>query len=220
MQIKAAGARRARGFSLIELLVVVSIILIVAAIAMPSILTAMDDVRLHSSMRDVIGLMQQSRETGVKNNKFYTILTTGNGNRTVYVDLSGDGAWQPNSQNCPGANCVLPEPAIQLPGNVTWTAAGAPNFQLNLAGNNFAPQAPTVMPSFNARGLPCIVAGNTCNSHSGAMVQGTSGANIAFLYYFSQQRTFGPQGWAAVTVSSAGRMKAWFYQASTNSWSQ
>jgi prepilin-type N-terminal cleavage/methylation domain-containing protein len=208
---------RVGGFTLIEVLVVVAIILVVSAIAIPGIMQAMDGVKIRSSMRDVVGLMQQARQTAVKFNTYYS-LGQANGGQTIYVDMVKDGVYQSAAQNCPGPNCVPTEPAVQLPLNVTWTTAGAPAFNNAVLGPNFNPQPANVPPSFNARGLPCIIVGAACNSRSGAAVAGASGANVGFLFYFRQQRAFGGVGWAAVSVSPAGRMKVWFYEPATGAW--
>lgn len=215
MQSMAAGARRTRGFSLIELLVVVGIIMVVAAMALPNIMTAMDNVRMHSAMRDVIGLMQQARQTAVKDNRFYTLRQNPNDRNTIFVDFSNDGFLQSNA--VAGPPVQPPEPAVQLPARLTYQAGGFPVFNNALVGANFVPQA--AWPSFNARGLPCVVQGVACNSHAGAVNPGQSGASVNYICYFSEQRTFGPVAWSAITVSSAGRMKAWFYDTATGRWS-
>ena len=217
MKIDSLRPRRWQaGFSLIELLIVIAIILVVSAMAMPSIMVSINQIQLRSSMRDVIGLMQQARQSAVKNNAFYRLGVSGN---TVYIDFNNDGIFQSGGANCPGANCTPPEFAVQLPNNVTLQPNGAPAFPNALAGANFNPQPVNVPPAFNARGLPCVIVAGACNSRSGAAVPGASGANVAFLYFYTQQRTFGPQGWAAITVTPAGRMKSWMYEPRTATWS-
>jgi len=192
-------SRRERGFTLIELLIVVAIMLVISAMAMPRIMNAMDDIRLRSATRDVISLMQQARQAAIKQNAFYQM---GNQGQIIYVDLDGNGGYN-NS-----------EPSIQLPYTLTLTQAGAPAWNPQPAtalGPNFVPLNNTP-PAFNARGLPCQLGGGNCVTRVG-------GNNVAFLFYFTQTRTFGGAGWAAVTVNPAGRMRAWFYEPRTGFWS-
>jgi prepilin-type N-terminal cleavage/methylation domain-containing protein len=190
---------REGGFTLIELLVVVAIMLVISAVAMPRIMNSMDDIRLRSASRDVIGLMQQARQAAIKQNAFYQM---GLQAQTVYIDLDGDGTYNNN------------EPSVQLPYTMTITQAGAPAWNpqpLTALGPNFVP-LPNTPPAFNARGLPCQLGGGNCVTKVGAN-------NVAFLFYFSQTRTFGGVGWAAVTVNPAGRMRVWFYEPRPGIWS-
>src|SRR4051812_24616549 len=77
------------GFSLIELIVVMAIVMIIAAIAMPKIQGVMEGVRLRSTVTDVNGLVQQLRIQSVRSNRTTAIrtlaATPGNG-VTLYID--------------------------------------------------------------------------------------------------------------------------------------
>src|SRR5258708_30902676 len=59
---------RTGGFSLIELLIVVFVVMVVAAIAVPNVLLAVSNLRLRASAGDLAGLMQQARIMAAKNN--------------------------------------------------------------------------------------------------------------------------------------------------------
>jgi Tfp pilus assembly protein FimT len=52
---------RTSGFSLLELLIVVFVVMVVAGIAIPNILSAVANVRLRASAGDLAGLMQDAR---------------------------------------------------------------------------------------------------------------------------------------------------------------
>src|SRR5258708_27234191 len=62
--------RRGRigGFSIIELLIVLFVVMVIAAIAIPNILLAVSNIRLRASAGDLAGLMQQARIMAAKNN--------------------------------------------------------------------------------------------------------------------------------------------------------
>src|SRR6476469_2772824 len=67
------GARWKRGFSLLELLIVVGIGITIVAIAMPSFINAFYSIRLKSAASNLSSLMQQARIQAARQNKIYTI---------------------------------------------------------------------------------------------------------------------------------------------------
>ena len=216
--MKSSANKRTQGFSLIEVLVVVAIMLVVAAMALPNVMKGLDDIKLRSSMRDVIGLLQQARQTAVKNNTYYTMGQAGVNNNLIYVDINKNNAYDAYAN---GNNPQYPpEPTVMLPNSITLTNAGAPAFNNVLVGANFNPVVNAGPPSFNARGLPCVMVGAACSSHTGGVIQGQSGANVGFLFFFKQQGSFGAVNWAAIAITPAGRMESWYYEPRTGAWAQ
>jgi hypothetical protein len=59
----------------------------------------------------------------------------------------------------------------------------------------------TTDPSFNSRGLPCAYSSGVCT-------------NAAFIRYFKDNRIGGSGGWAAISMTPAGRIKRWFWNGS------
>src|SRR6267143_6987867 len=105
---------RTGGFSLIEILIVLFVVMVVAAIAVPNVMLAVSNIRLRASAGDLAGLMQQARILAAKNNANYAIrYGTVNGARIAYVDLNGNSAFDNG------------EPMTQFSGT-TVAAAGAP----------------------------------------------------------------------------------------------
>ncbi len=63
----------ARGFSVIELLVALGVLLVVAVIGIPSLLSQLARVRLESSANDVANLIRQTRLRAIRDNQQYTV---------------------------------------------------------------------------------------------------------------------------------------------------
>ncbi len=188
------SARRARfGFSVLELLVVLSILLIVGALAVPNFLNIIANSRLRSGMGSLSGLLQDCRMTAVKKNRImsthFSVMAHG---PVAFVKLATDASGITSS-----------DPQVQLGAPVTKvtspTGTGAPT-ALTSATLGFTPQ--TDDPSFNPRGLPCNWNGAAC------------AGNVGFVYYFTDTRPLNKNGWAAVSVSPAGRVKTWFWNGS------
>ena len=203
--------KRQSGFSLIELLVVIAIIMVVAAMATPNVMTAINNIRLRSAASEVAGLLQQCRQAAVRNNRYYTIKpATVTGARAAYVDL--------NYNNTFDNAAPAPEPLIQFPANVSVVSSGAPNTG-NLISNccsTFTPQNASTLPSFNARGLPCVGPGGwPPPANSVCNIRDAGNNTVGFVYYMNQTRPFGALGWAAVSVTPAGRIRVWTYSGST-----
>lgn len=175
------------GFSLIELIVVITIILIVSAIAVPTLINTVADVRLRSSASTLQGQVQLLRMRAVNDNKPYRLkMATQAGTLMAYLDLNANDSYD-------GA-----EPAVGLAKDVTVATSGNPTMPsttLNTTGwINPATSATNLW--FNARGLPCDGVG-ACNAPKG------------YIYFLSQARNMGTTAWAAVSVTPAGRVRVW-----------
>jgi prepilin-type N-terminal cleavage/methylation domain-containing protein len=190
------------GFSMIELLVVVAIIVVVGGMTLPGLVQTWYDMQLRSATTEVTDLMQRSRMQAARANVSPGISiryqVTGN-MQQVYADLNNNGAWDAG------------EPIIDLP-RIS-AAAGAPT-----AGNGIPPAFVDTMDTtsgppcdntctlgFSPRGLPCNMIG------TGIAAACTTPAASYFVYYFQDNR---PNGWSAVLVSKAGRTKTLLWNGS------
>jgi prepilin-type N-terminal cleavage/methylation domain-containing protein len=193
------------GFSLVELLVVMAIILAISAMAVPQILNQIDIYRLRSASSAVVGVLQSARMQAVKDNKYYSVrginapATLGQANTPgVFVDSVGAGAAQGSGNNAYDNG----ETGAAIATRITFDLAGAhPVLPNALVGVNFAPQLVTTLPSFNSRGLPCVAAGAVCTG-------GIAGATTQFAFFLRQTGVTGVH-WGAITVTGSGRMRTW-----------
>jgi type II secretory pathway pseudopilin PulG len=181
-------------FSLIEILVVLFVAMVIAAIAIPNVLLAVSNIRIRASASDLAGLMQQARILAAKNNATYEILYgTRNGAQIAYVDLNGNGSFDTG------------EPMIQFSGT-TIPASGAPsgNGQPTpyvLAGDTgTGAYDNTSNLGYTGRGLPCNYDTTTTPATC------STPAAKYFVYYLTDTRV-GGTGWAAVVATKGGRTK-------------
>ena len=195
------SSRKHGGFSLLEMLVAVTIIFVVVALAVPSIVTEVNAIRIQYSATDLSGLLQRMRIEAVRKNTFYSVQQAG-GNPVLEQVVDKTGAVVATIPPAPMGNTV----------NVFYgTGSGAPGEAGFVTALNFAVStAAAGLPSFNARGLPCVPAGGTVCP----MVPGTG-----FVFFISgTSGSSGSQGWAAVVVTPSGRIEVWSY--SGTNWNQ
>ena len=219
-------AERQRGFTLLEALVVVAIILIVSAIMAPKMFQIIDAQKLQSSAQSYSALLQVARTRAVQDNQVYQVLSAvNNGAAVAYVDQNGNSQW-----DTAGAN---PEPAVQLPLPISITDTNAPQGvqgfdtirPLNTVpvltiSTNPAMVNSGGLPSpgiaFNERGLPCqrIAVGAACSNVSTVITGGVPQLTaVAWVTYLRWTRRNGNGfDWAAVSVTPAGRIKTWRFQ--------
>ncbi len=183
--------KRARGFNLTELAVVLSLALVAAAFAVPNVARAMANMRLRGSASDLSGFFQSARLTAVQNNATYTARFTSSPTAGAYADLNNNGSMDSG------------EPMIQFGSGVDQVSApngtGGNPPRLDGAGGLLGWTATSGNLSFNARGLPCDVTRAPC------------GTNVGYVFYLSNNGSFGQSGWAAVSVTAAGRIKVWMW---------
>jgi Tfp pilus assembly protein FimT len=194
-------SRKHGGFSLLEMMVAVAIIFVVVVLAVPTIVTEVNAIRIQYSATDLSGLLQRMRIESVRKNTFYSVQQAG-GNPVLEQVVDKNAAVVTTIPPAPMGNSV----------NVFYgTGSGAPGEAGFVTGLNFTVSpASAGLPSFNARGLPCVpVGGVLC-----PMVPGTG-----FVFFLSgTNASSGSKGWASVVVNPSGRIQVWSY--SGTSWYQ
>jgi len=186
----SAHTEQAQGFSLLELMFVMVILLVVAAVTYPQAQNIINKIRLRSSAGDLAGLMAQARILAAKGNTTYPVgFTTISGVSAAYVN-----------ENPPTGAYSSSEPMVAFPPTVT-PASAAPSggtgqpTAYSLSGDGGTAFDNTHTVAFNSRGLPCDY--NTGTSPPTC----TTPAAGYFVFYL--QSTDG-KSWAAAVVTRAG----------------
>jgi prepilin-type N-terminal cleavage/methylation domain-containing protein len=181
--------KKSRGFSILELLIVVSVIAVLGIIAIPNMMTVISNARLLGGGTNLSGLLQNCRMLAVKQNTTMTAHFTVLGNGPVAFAKQADA----------GNTLATTDPQIQLGAPLVMvTPPSGPGAPAALTTSELGFTAVSTDPSFNSRGLPCAYSGGNCPS-------------AGFVYYFRDNRPLGQSGWIAVSVSPAGRIRRWVY---------
>jgi prepilin-type N-terminal cleavage/methylation domain-containing protein len=190
MRFRIRSGRQANGFSLIEVVAVLAILLCISAYAVPNFVEGIANIRLRGGMSSLSGMMQNCRMQAIKLNKSMSVHFT--------VMSAGPVAFIKDATA--GSTIANTDPQVQLGAPVTMnqnpTGTDAPTL-LDSTILGFDPA--TNDPTFNARGLPCLYSSGSCATPKG------------FVYYFTDTRALGKNGWGAVTISPAGHVKTWVW---------
>jgi prepilin-type N-terminal cleavage/methylation domain-containing protein len=185
---------RTRGFSLLEMMIAVTIIFILVAVTVPTLMTQVYSVRIRYSAIDLSGLLQGARMEAVRKNTFYSVQGVA-GSPMLEQVVDKNGVRVSSLQRATMGSSV----------NVTVGAgSGAPNESAFIAGLNYAVAGGATLPSYNARGLPCVPTGLSCSANAG---QG-------FVFFVSGTGSAAGARWAAVAVTPSGRTDVWTYDGS------
>ncbi len=181
--------RPARGFSLLELVVVLAIVMTLAAIAVPNMLNIIQNTRLRGAATSLSGILQSSRALAVKQNQTTIV-------RFASLQL-GPYAYVKNGTDT-STDIAATDPQVQLGAPVIQVAtpSGTNPAALDSTVLGFTPLNYPDLLSFNPYGMPCKYASGAC-------------ANNGFVYYFTDIRR--NAAWVAVSISPAGRIKQWFW---------
>jgi prepilin-type N-terminal cleavage/methylation domain-containing protein len=175
-----------RGFSLLETLIVMAVVLIMMAAITPNIHNAMQNYRLIASAQEMASQIQSARYRALRNNAMCIFLLLPS-SRQFGIDVNGDGSLT-------GADIVL-----SLNTNVSFTdlsstpptgSSGATLLSSgSLAGLGFTPRATLTR----------------VNSSTGQPDFSSAVAANGFAIYLANTRN----RFSAVTVSSTGRVRTW-----------
>ncbi len=181
---------RHSGYSVVELAVTVTVLLIVISIAIPNFLRAMNSYQLNGAAQNVSGLIQRARYEAIKRNtKVLCYEQVVNNRVTVWVDLNNNGAPDANEPQY-----VYPQPVLN-------------------ASPGGAIPAPTSMGFPNAQQPPGFIA---FDSRGAIDYTGVPGGPTVWAVYFSFQDDQS-YGYKAITVEPFGRSKVWT-AAANGSW--
>ncbi|MDT8066681.1 MAG: prepilin-type N-terminal cleavage/methylation domain-containing protein [Terriglobia bacterium] len=123
-----------RGFTLLELVVVVAIMLAIAAYAIPNVLRAMADYKLKNTMMQVAAICQQQRMQAVRTNS------------TLQVNSAALASALPRGVTAFATGAPTLDPS-------TFSGSSA-----------YEPEVATVPVQFNSRGLPCVGTASACSN--------------------------------------------------------
>ncbi len=223
MEIQANRTSLHRGFSLVELIAVIAIILVLAGVAAPNFIRALYNARLRGAGNDIASMVQLCRIRAVQDSRYYGVyLHAGSGTspQEVFVDIYPQNV---NGASGSGGLTIDPkDPVAVIPAEVTQQSpTSAPNttglaqLLLPTNPNSLVPTDGSSIATpitFGPEGLPCkplaVTGGTVCNSRGGA------GA-VAYWVFLQDTRT---QAWEAVTTTPAGRIQRWTYSSGT--WSK
>jgi Tfp pilus assembly protein FimT len=186
--VREFGARSKRGFSLLELLIVVGISITIVAIAMPSFINAFYSIRLKSAASNLSSLMQQARIQSARQNKINTIAYNANPPQAC-IDANTNGTCDPTE------TVITFNQSISMSTGVPSGAGAPPAYVLvgDTAGTTY--DNATIL-GYSARGLPCAYSAGVCSTPAAGY----------FVYYIKDARV-GSTGWAGVVVTRSGRTK-------------
>ena len=190
--VMTKAGRSNQGFTLLELLIVVAIFILVTTIAIPNVVVVLSNSRMRASITSFSGVLQSTRMLAVKENRTMTThMGVQSEGLVAYAKLATDS----NPLAIHDSQIEMEAPIAEM---ATPSGPGAPS-TISTAVLGFTPE--TTEPSFNTRGMPCTYSGGSCT-------------NKGFLYYFHDTRPGSHAGWAAVSISPAGRIHKWFWNGS------
>ena len=180
------------GFSLLEALVCAAIGMLITVAAVPNMVTGIANMRLRSSMTSLAGVLQNCRVLAVKNNR----------HMTTHFDSNTYGILAYVKPSVSSGGVETGDSQVELEAPVTKvTVPSGPNAPSAIPTSTLGFTPELGEPSFNPTGLPCVYNAGAC-------------ANHGFIYYFHDRRPAGAVGWAALSISPAGRLKKWYWSGS------
>ncbi len=177
---------RIRGFSMVELAVSLAVIMILCAVALPSLTRAYRIYQLNDSATRLAGMLRLTRFEAIRRNKNVNCQVLQNGaNWVVWADSDGDGVIDPSESQYMVTGTVTLEPDGSHP------APGAIGAALGTNNLTTVPGANNTIP-FNSRGGVALNAGQ----------------QTVFVFYFGDSAN-AAYGFRAVTLLPSGLVQIW-----------
>ncbi|HEY2362771.1 MAG TPA: prepilin-type N-terminal cleavage/methylation domain-containing protein [Candidatus Angelobacter sp.] len=184
------------GFTLAELIIVVTIVLVVTGLSIPNLTRAIDTSRVKGAAQSLAAAYQDARIRATQKDTSYQVLISppGISPAQLCIDLDGDGT------------CSAGDPVTTFAAQIKVSNLGVPvplgPAQLNYLTTDTEHSNGL---TWNAMGLPCQRTSSTASCTAMGWVQ-----------HLQLLRANGGVMYAAVTVSPTGRVKVWTFIPSGN----
>jgi prepilin-type N-terminal cleavage/methylation domain-containing protein len=172
------------GFSLLEALIVMSIIVAMTAAVIPSLNSSIQNYRLYASAQEIASQMQSARLRAVRGNAMCTFLMSASG-RQFGIDMDGDGNISSSA-----------DVALTLNANVSFSNLSTPPITNAATLSNGTKTGI----GFTPRGTLTAVASSGLPDYNPANLAASGYA----IYLSNTQNHF-----AAITVGPLGRVRTW-----------
>jgi type II secretory pathway pseudopilin PulG len=176
------------------MMIAVTIIFILVAVTVPTLMTQVYSVRIRYSATDLSSLLQRARMEAVRRNTFYSVQGVA-GTPMLEQVVDKNGVAVTSVQPAPMGNSVTV---------FVGAGSGAPSEAAFITSLGYAVAGGAALPSFNARGLPCAPTGLICSANAG----------LGFVFFVSGTGSASGARWAAVAVTPSGRTDVWTYDGS------
>jgi Tfp pilus assembly protein FimT len=191
---RAVMARQQSGLSIWELVIVMFFILIITAIALPSLTKTVKTYRLNDAANQLAGILKFTRYEAIRRNSPVSCLNrqaAANGPANVWTDTIADTVEQPTEKQ------IVLNPAVNL------QPAGA------------VPNAAALATAVGAGVLTAVnpVSGNVAFDQRGAAVPPA-------VYVFYVGNTSADGGFRAVIILPSGSVQVWTYAGGGAPWQQ
>ena len=173
-----------QGFSLLEVVIVMGVIVAMTAAVIPNINSSIQNYRLYASAQEIASQVQSARLRAVRGNAMCTFLMSASG-RQFGIDMDGDGSVSS------GADVVL-----SLNNNVNFSNLSTPP----ISNATTLSSGTKTGIGFTPRGTLTAVASSGLPDFNPASLAASGYA----IYLSNTQNHF-----AAVTVSPLGRVRTW-----------
>ena len=191
-----------KGFTTVELVIVCAIIGIAAAIAIPNIIDWIPDIRVNSSVRDLVSEMQLARMKAVSERNNYVIkFDAANSRYTIHDDNDSDGSLDETGAAATNGNESHKGP-INLQKGIRFGRA--------LNGIKRTSCSGTV----NAGGIHLPGGGGKLTFQPDGTPMGFGGSIYLIPIDDDENHVQRTDRWRAASVNITGRIKAWRYNAS------
>lgn len=208
--IKHQSRPQERGASIIEILIVISIIVILGALAVPQMMSARRLLRSTAITRQVLTQLRLVRQEAMSQRQAITLQYDDVNKQIVVIDHNAVGRAllnDVNYPNTPGSTRLrtIPLSDSGLPaGEISYgIAPGAPN---NALGDS------TTLTPLPANGLI-----NITFQPDGSVVNG-AGNLVNYAFYFYNNKASKETASAISVLGSGGRVKIWRYDRNANSY--